>query len=338
MISTGSITGGRACRDPALVRGVTWDPAGPALSLTADDGDTRLPLSAGGWLRFAVAAGPRRCLGYSRVHGPDDTDHTPCPERAAAVRGYQCGPCFARDDFRFMHDFHRSGQAPAGLRAYLAQPHWLYVATFADGATKVGTASARSKWTRLADQGAVVAAYVARARDGRVVRLLEDLVSERAGLTQFVRGTAKFASLLAPRPADDLAGLNAAAAGRVRDLLAAGAPGIEATDGFDVVTEAWARPVLAAAACGPGPRIAYPRPLSEGEHGMRIDSMSGANALVSIDGVASDGAGSDGTGSDGTASDGAGPVFLAGLGDLRGRVIRFGDFVTPVPAFQESLF
>jgi hypothetical protein len=51
------------------------------------------------------------------------------------------------------------------------------------GSTKVGTASGPRKWNRLAEQGAVAARYVARAQDGRVVRILEDLVTAESGLT-----------------------------------------------------------------------------------------------------------------------------------------------------------
>ncbi|MDQ0277678.1 hypothetical protein QO003_001981 [Arthrobacter silviterrae] len=302
---------------PALVRGVSWTPAGPSLSLTADDGGARVPLQAGQWLRFSVLAGSgipaRYCLGYSSVQGPEESQHFPCPSGAAAERGYQCGACFARDDFRFMHDFHRSGIAPPGLKAYLAQPHWLYVATFADGTTKVGTASQRSKWSRLADQGAVVARYVAQAGDGSVVRVLEDAVSANLGLTQFVRGAGKFASLLQPRPAADVEEVNRAAAAVVREFL-----GTQALDGFGVVSEQWERSAIAAGVAEPSQRIAYPQELKAGTHGIRLDSLLGPYALVGVDG--------------------SGTAFLADLTALKGHKILFGDYATDVPALQESLF
>ncbi|WP_396020347.1 hypothetical protein [Arthrobacter sp. ISL-72] len=38
------------------------------------------------------------------------------------------------DDSRLIHDFHRGGRVPPGLRSYLMQQQWLYVATFATGA------------------------------------------------------------------------------------------------------------------------------------------------------------------------------------------------------------
>lgn len=178
-----------------LIRGIDWTTSGPVLQHHDDDGGGLLPLAAGDWLRFSVRQGPRLCLGSFAVHGPMTATHTPCPRSAAAERGYQCGGCFGRDDFRFMHDIHydtpRSGAVPAGLKAYLSQEHWLYIATFAGGATKVGTASGTRKWGRLAEQGAVVACYVAQAQDGRIVRLLEDTVTESLGLSQQVRSAAR---------------------------------------------------------------------------------------------------------------------------------------------------
>ncbi|MGA7206873.1 MAG: DUF2797 domain-containing protein [Specibacter sp.] len=303
--------------DGGLVRGVSWSVDGPALSLTTDDGDARLPLSAGLWLRFWVESGAgvpaRHCLGFTTVQGPTDSEHFRCPTDAAAERGYQCGPCFGRDDFRFMHDFHRSGIAPPGLKAYLAQPHWLYIATFADGTTKVGTASDRSKWSRLAEQGALVARYVARARDGSVVRHLEDAVSANLPPTQFVRGAAKFAALLHPRPPLHLEQTNSSMAAVVREYVA-GLP----VEGFETVTEQWERSAFSDDVTGPGPRIAYPQPLDAGGHGLRLDSMVGGCGLVGVDG--------------------ADAAFLVDLAALKGRKIRFGEYSTEVPALQESLF
>lgn len=305
-----------------LVRGVSWTPEGPFLSLTTDDGDARLPLSAGLWLRFRVESGPavpaRYCLGYSTVQGPVDSTYFRCLTGQAAERGYQCGACFSRDDFRFMHDFHRSGIAPAGLKAYLAQPHWLYVATFADGTTKVGTASQRSKWSRLAEQGALVAQYVARAANGSVVRVLEDAVTKELGLTQFVRGTTKFAALCQPRTTAQLETENQGRAAVVREFLDGFALENLELNGFDVVSESWDRSTFANAAASPGRRIAYPQPLDSGEHGMLLESMIGGYALVTIDNAPS--------------------RFLVDIAALKGRRIVLGAYVTEVPALQESLF
>ncbi|MHA7306167.1 DUF2797 domain-containing protein [Arthrobacter sp. TMN-49] len=300
-----------------LVRGVSWGPDGASLSLTTDDGDALVSLAARQWLRFRVHAGAgvpaRYCLGYTSVAGAGQSQHCRCPSGQAAERGFQCGSCFARDDLRHMHDFHRSGYAPAGMRDYLAQPHWLYIATFADGTTKVGTASQPSKWRRLAEQGAVVAQYVALARDGAVVRLLEDAVTKELGLTQFVRGAAKLASLLSPRPTAHLEAGNQATSDVVREFLQT-----HPLEGFEVVHELWEPSSFAGAITANTPRVAYPQPLGSGTHGMRLVSMLGPYALVAVD--------------DSSVS------FVADLSALKGHKVSWGDYATEVPALQESLF
>lgn len=307
-----------------LVHGVFWDghaaaPGRPgagsaALRLQGHSGAfTEVALDAGTRLGFRLAAAGKHCLGHHRVHGPADRDHILCPSGAEAARGSQCGPCFAVDDSRLIHDFHRGGGVPPGLRAYLMQPHWLYIATFANGASKVGTASNLRKWHRLAEQGAVVARYVARADDGRVVRILEDLVTRDAGLPQQVRAAAKAAGLTDPPPGAGLDSRNAGIAAGVRQLLRG--TGLE---GFEVVDERWLRPGLADAACAPAARHAYPHSLASGAHGFRVDSLSGSIALAALDGSALE--------------------FVVDLGQLKARMIEAGDYGSGVPAVQEALF
>ncbi|AIY01784.1 hypothetical protein ART_2185 [Arthrobacter sp. PAMC 25486] len=301
----------------SLVRGISWSLEGPALSLETDDGGARLPLVVGQWLRFEVLSGDgvpaRFCLGFTRVEESGQPQHFPCPSGQGAERGFQCGACFAKDQMRLMHDFHRSGQGSPGLKAYMSAQHWLYIATFADGTTKVGTASERSKWSRLAEQGALVARYVARAQDGAVVRHLEDAVSTNLPPTQFVRGAAKFAALLHPRPPAHLEQTNKAMADVVREYV----EGL-ALEGFEPAEEQWVRSEMSEAVAVPSKRTAYPQPLESGMHGIRMDSLLGPTALVGLDGA-------DGE-------------FLVDLGALKGRKIRLGDFQTVVPALQESLF
>ncbi|MET3949348.1 DUF2797 domain-containing protein [Arthrobacter sp. UYEF36] len=310
-----------------LVHGVFWD-AGPAEAGDAgtpdggcpamrlqdpDGGFTELPLDAGTRLGFRLAAAGKHCLGHYKVHGPADRDHILCPGRSPAAKGSQCERCFVVDDSRLIHDFHRGGRVPPGLRAYLMQPHWLYIATFANGASKVGTAANLRKWKRLAEQGAVAARYVARADDGRVVRNLEDLVTRDAGIPQQIRSAAKAAALTGPAPAVALEARNRKLAAEVRGLLAGAGGG-----GFDVVDERWPRPGFSDAVCAPAARHAYPQELSTGAHGFRIDSLSGSVALARLDG--------------------ADLEFVVNLGQLKARTIVLGDHGTGVPAVQESLF
>ncbi|MBP2215630.1 DUF2797 domain-containing protein [Arthrobacter sp. CAN_C5] len=307
-----------------LCRGVSWHREGPVLSLATPEG-TAQELS----LDQAAAAGPggvdlgfrilsqfgeRYCLGFHRVYGPDAREHTPCPRQDTAARGYQCGPCFARDDLRFMHDVHRSGVAPAGLLSYLAQNHWLYVATFADGASKVGTAADLRKWHRLAEQGAVVARYVASADDGQIVRVLEDAVTRAVGLAQAVRSAAKTAALALPRDGATLDGINAEFAGSVRALLRDGLD----LSGFRVIDEKWVAPsswsrLLAST----GPQL-YPHSLAAGEHGFQVEAMVGAAALVLIRGSE--------------------VPFLVDLARLKGQRIELGRYQSVVPEVQEASF
>jgi hypothetical protein len=314
-----------------LVHGVFWDgaqpgsPEGPG-SVRRDGGTpvmrlqdpaggfSELTLDAGSRLGFRVAVEGKFCLGHHRVHGPASRDHVLCPAKAPAARGGQCERCFVVDDSRLIHDFHRGGGVPPGLRAYLMQQHWLYVATFANGASKVGTASNLRKWNRLAEQGAVVARYVARADDGRVVRLLEDMLTRDAGLPQQVRSAAKAAALVAPAPAVELDALNRQLAGDARALLVRA--GVE---GFEVVDERWVRPGLADRACTPAARHSYPHDLTAGTHGFRIAAVSGSIAVAALDGAELE--------------------FVVNLSQLKARTIELGNhYGSDVPAVQESLF
>ncbi|WP_394939654.1 DUF2797 domain-containing protein [Psychromicrobium sp. YIM B11713] len=307
-----------------LVRGVDWSSGRPFLR--GAEGESSL--EPGTTLRFRVLDGRRHCLGFSRIEisvknssgpaapapGPTSAQQIPCPQGALAERGYQCGSCFSRDDFRFMHDFHRSGTAPEGLRIYLSQPHWLYIASFANGASKVGTASQLRKAIRLSEQGAVAAQYVAHADDGRIVRILEDSVSEGLGLAQLVRSANKLGSLTEAWSFDAVSRANRELADQVREYLSA-----ITIDGFRVVQQDWQLPAPSAAFL-PGPSDSapqsYPLPLDSGEHGLPITAVLGSFALLELEGQR----------------------FVAHLGELKGKLIELGDFSSELPALQNSLF
>lgn len=299
---------------PFLCHGVSWNGTGPSLGLTAPDGDpVSLPMTVPQFFGFAIqgAPGQRYCTGYAHSLGPTERKIFPCPKQAAAERGYQCGPCFARDDFRFMHDVHRSGIAPPGLTAYLAQEHWLYVATFADGSTKVGTASHRSKWTRLAEQGAVVARYVAKATDGRVVRVLEDTVTRHLGLPQSVRSAVKVNALADPLPHGRMDGINAENSALVRALLR---DDID-IDGFSQVEEQWEPPSSWSQVLQSRAQV-YAPSLEGGEHGGKALALLGQVALMEL-------------------PEGA---FLLDFSRLRGRRLHLGEYRSPPIAVQGALF
>ncbi len=100
----------------------------------------------------------------------------------------------------------QDGYAPPALRAYMSQPHWLYVATFTRTLTKVGTAAAPRKASRLSEQGPLCATYLAEIPDGRTVRELEDALGRELGITQTARRAAKTSGAGEARPRPGAAG------------------------------------------------------------------------------------------------------------------------------------
>ncbi|MHC6177352.1 DUF2797 domain-containing protein [Glutamicibacter sp. X7] len=215
----------------------------PSLRLQRDLGARFEPLGLGRTLSMDVSA-DKWCLGYVRMDSDGSRRSFVCPQGQRLRTGTQCSGCRRRDETKFMHHFHTTGEAPEGLRRYLMQPHFLYVASFAHGVTKVGTTSTSSKFTRLASQGAVVARYVASAPDGAAIRVIEDLVTEQLRITQQVRQKSKIQGL-ARWDFDEpsLRELNDAAAQRVHELLSQ-QRSLE-TYGVDLLDEPFVQPSYA---------------------------------------------------------------------------------------------
>lgn len=157
-----------------------------------------------------------------------------------------------------------------------------------------------------------MARYVARA-DGRVVRVLEDLVTAGAGLAQQVRSAAKAGALPRPLPSNELDAINARAATGARALL-----GRTAVEGCAAVDELWGRPGQAEPLYRAADRHAYPHPLDRGRHGFEVAALSGPHALVRLDGTDA--------------------RFVVNLSELAARTVILGDFASEVPAVQEFLF
>ena len=297
-----------------LCEGTAWDSDGAFLRLRQPGaGAAALRLNPGTELRFRIRSKAQRyCLGYELVREDGRRPH-PCPDSGAAERGYQCRRCFFQDEGRLVHNSHRGGDLPAGLRSFLARPQWLYIATFADGTTKVGTAADRRKVLRLTEQGALAAQYVARASNGLRVRILEDAVSAGLGLPQAVRSGHKCAALADPLAQATLETINAGHADDARAVLLE-----RDQDEFDVVKESWPRPAAFEAVLQNRGAGLYPLPLSRGEHGLVLGGMLGSTALA--------------------ATDDAGLSFLADLTALKGQRLEFGAYSTALPALQQPLF
>lgn len=211
-----------------------------------------------------------------------------------------------------MHIAHRSQWPPdPQLRAHLMRPHWLYVATFAGGQTKVGTAVDERKHARLDEQGPVLAHWIAVAADGVEVRFWEDRVSQVAGIGQVVRPAAKAAALTGPIDLVGLAATHRDAVARAQEALA----------GFPDATpfaDPWPNPRDPHTLLGDDIRP-YPSSLASGDHGFVIDSWWGPTALVRLDGDPQ-------------------LRWAADMSALVGHQVTHGDWVTAAPAVQDSLF
>jgi hypothetical protein len=216
------------------------------------------------------------------------------------------------DEFRFAHHSHSGGNVPLSLARYLDQRHWLYLATFANGMTKVGTASDVRKISRVDEQGAFVVTYVTDTPDGRTVRRLEDEVSTAVGLAQQVSRTAKLGGLTRPKPMDVLARHH-------QNLLGQVAEHAHRIVGRQVSPEPWDPPPAYAPVIDAHGRDRYGQGLGAGEHGLTIKGCAGPIVLVTLRAE-------------------SGVEFFADLGQTKGLRLTLGDFESPQQATQASLF
>ncbi len=145
-----------------VCHGITWATGDPRLLLAPlPDGPLVYAEIMNQRLGFAVDTG-RWCTGRYQFADTVRVEALACPDRAPTEQYGQCAGCFHQDEFRFAHQFHQDGNVLEALRQYMDQPHWLYLATFADGATKVGTAAEPRRQSRLDEQGALIATYSLR--------------------------------------------------------------------------------------------------------------------------------------------------------------------------------
>lgn len=321
-----------------LCHGVVWPGRVPHLHLAPDTatGVRVLAPLVGAPVGLRVDSDGRRCLGRLSVSGPVK-GAVPCPDRAGATTGTQCAECAVRDEFRFAHHAHRGGHVPPELGRYLEQPHWVYVATFADTTSKVGTAADPRKLERLDEQGAVRATYVARVSDGLLARVFEDAVTSSARLSQVKHRTAKTAALTAPASLVDIDAAHAAAVTRAGLVLA----GERDRSGVSLPGEEWLPPEISSGFFERVPLggwARHPHVLHEGEHGFTVHAVVGSVVLASLEA---------GPAATADANDRAGggrgrgeelPRYVLDLAELRGRRVTLGAYRSVETLFQSSLF
>ncbi|UJW32659.1 DUF2797 domain-containing protein [Saccharothrix sp. AJ9571] len=299
-----------------VCHGITWARGDPRLLLAPLPGGPLVYAEIMNQrLGFAVGRG-RWCTGQYRFADTVRVEALACPDRAPAEQSDQCARCLRQDEFRFAHQFHQDGNVPAALRQYMDQPHWLYLATFADGITKVGTAAEPRKQSRLDEQGALIATYLTKSPDGRAVRHLEDALARGLQVPQTVRASTKLKALA------NLTDLSAAS--ETHDHHVARAADALAAMDTPATLEEWAPPAEGdRMRVAGGVRVLYPHDLGGGEHGFTVVSCVGTQVLAVLDG--------DVEGADGVD-------YVLDLGTLKGRRITLGPFTSPVVAFQDSLF
>jgi hypothetical protein len=306
-----------ASPDLLLVLGVSWPDRHAGLRVQqVGSGETSLLPLLGRRLGFTtIDAGPW-CTGWYDVAGGGQR---PCPGRRAAVGGGQCADCALRDQFRFVHHGHVGGYVPTVLEPVLAAPHLLYLATFADGFTKVGTAVEHRRTSRLDEQGPVLASYVAAAADGRVVREAEDLVTAELEVPQHRRRAAKVAALARPAERRRVRSRHAETVEQVASLLAHAGLGPRLVP----LHEQWSPPPDMGVLAGEPPQgswVEYPNDLLDGDHGLAVEACAGAAVLArtrpGIDAAR----------------------YLVDLGRLTGARIVLADVDSADAEFQEPLF
>jgi len=300
------------------VLGVAWRDRVPQLDLVTVRGALRTHPPVLGRLGLRVAAPGRYCTGWYGFDR-DGGRWWPCPDGNPTAGSRQCADCALRDQFRFAHQGHLGGYVPPALEAHLASPHWLYLATFADGFTKVGTATASRQDARLDEQGPLLATHVARAANGRLVREAEDEVTRRLEVPQHRRRAAKVAAWVQPAPAAAVRARHQESVAQARELVAG------TVWGGDVFPreEVWAPPPASRALHGPPPsgrRLAYPNALSEGEHGLQVEAAAGSAVLARTQ-----------PGADALR-------YVVDLGELVGCRVVLGDYTSAEAELQEPLF
>lgn len=304
-----------------LCLGISWRTGNPCLD-TLEIPTSRpmeIPL-LNQRIGMRAAGSGKYCTGRFAFERETATRHVPCPAGRLADKGAQCEACGARDEFRMVHHAHSGGPVSPALARYLAQPHWVYIATFADGSSKVGTAAEPRRRSRLDEQGALMAHYVARTGDGRTARQVEDRVTRVLSVTQFKRGSAKASALASFAGGDAIAAGHHSTVRRATALVAeldGELPDLKVTD------EPWSPPTAMRCFLRKPPAggwALYPNDLRTGEHGFQVEGCAGQAAAVTIR----------------QADD---PVrYVVDLGALKGVRVVAGDFHSVAAPVQNSLF
>jgi len=309
--------------EPAVrvLLGVLWRDGEPYVRVRDDDEPASRVVPAPGLrLNYRLDGEPQRqCVGHVPFRKSRGSYHD-CTRRpqAGSRTCERCGiveATFASN----LHHAHTRGSAeldPA-IREHLQQPNRLYLAAFRDGSLKVGTSTVGRSDTRLAEQGAWMARFMAETSNGVAVRSLEDLVTEVWSLPQAVSGSRKVKGLVRPLADAELHDRLLIAARDVDQLMARTPDDrVTALTTGDEPGQLWRHPMAEHPACENV--LAYPLSLKSGSHDLHVITAVGRALLVG-------------------RSDGS-DVFAIDPAPLYGLRLAMGDYGSDEIAIQDSLF
>lgn len=130
----------------------------------------------------------RFCTGR---HDLDRERSEPCPRRARVfgANRLQCAECFGATGFN--PAFYHAEEISPQQRRRNQKPHFVYLAWFGPGVTKVGMSYAARGHGRLLEQGARLATRLGVFDDAQTARRLEAGIAERLGLREVIRASRK---------------------------------------------------------------------------------------------------------------------------------------------------
>lgn len=131
----------------------------------------------------------RYCIGWHNLETGEDFV---CLERATVDHKYeQCHRCQQRTGFNPAFYNAAEGDISQQQQERNSQPHFVYLANFANGITKVGISYAGRGKARLVEQGARAALVLGEFPTANVARSYEARISALPGLCENVKASAK---------------------------------------------------------------------------------------------------------------------------------------------------
>lgn len=303
-----------------VLLGSGWTASGCVARLRVPGEPSELVPMDGLELQYRVPEhGPRHCIGHHRPSRGDggytDCDNPPQPTERTCVSCAVADATFASN----LHHAHTRDRAAIdrAMVEHLEQSNVLYLAAFRDGSIKVGTSTGHRRDTRLTEQGAWQAISVADVSDGFAVRRLEDLVTDKLGLSQSVAVKRKLAGMVSPMTDAAITDRLDRLVDEVHSLISLSPD----SDHAEPTRALWSFPEA------DHPQwdglVQYPSRLDAGSHHVRVLAMCGRIALL-VRPTADGGDGSD--------------RFVADIGQLYGVELDLGDYTPDELAIQDSLF